>query len=105
MSKLQNFREGDWLIESVVVNQTTVLNREGFQSLQLRGDKLTIQPLGMEFEVEPETHFSALLTNRGRRYFADWTVDGDGLELVLSQPGSRETVTFVAQFREALVPA
>ena len=99
------FREGTWHIETVLVNKETVMNNEGFTGLEVSDNEIVIQPVGMRFKVEQETMHSAIMESRGQVYFADWTVDNTAIELVISRPDVKDTITFSAKRVEAPVPS
>ena len=95
------FKEGIWQIEAVLVNKATVLNNEGFIYFEYQNGALIIQPAGMRFEFEPETMHSAVLNSNGQTYFADWTVDEDKIELILSRPQVKDTISIYAKLEPA----
>ncbi len=102
---MSTFSEGTWHIETVLVNKETVMNNEGFTGLEVSKDEIVIQPVGMRFNVEQETMHSAILESRGQIYYADWSVDGPTIELVVSRPDVRDTITFSATRVKAPVPS
>ena len=54
------FRDGQLQILSVLVNEQTVLNNEGFLRLDISGDELVINPIGFRFNIQQSTSSSAV---------------------------------------------
>lgn len=92
------FRSGQWQIQSVLVNDQTVLNNEGFLNLDIEGDELTINPIGFRFQIKQETTDGAVLESKGRVFFADIIIDEDTIDLKLTRPDFDETIRIGAEY-------
>ena len=98
-------RPGQWQIQSVLVNDQTVLNNEGFLRLDITPTELAIEPIGFRFRIEQSTAKSAVLESRGRVFFADFVIKDDEIDLKLTRPELTETIRIGAEFMEASVPS
>jgi len=88
---------GNWEIECVIVNRTTVMNNEGIRALEILKDQWVIQPSGQRFQVRQLTNKSnglksAVLESNGETYYADFKVNGNSLQLAMSRPNIKETI-------------
>lgn len=94
------FRQGEWAILSVEVDETSVFDQQGFQRMELMGDELTIRPSGLKFKVQQSTSRSAVLESHGQVFFADYltTNDDNQLSLKLSRPQFSETIRICAEY-------
>ena len=87
---------GSWQIESVVVNETTVVNNDSIRGLEIFKDEWVIQPLNQRFQLRDVQEGSIVLDSNGRAYFAKFEVNGDRLKLKMSRPKIKETITIDA---------
>lgn len=87
---------GNWHIESVVVNDTTVVNNDGIQGLEILEDEWVIQPLDQRFRLDAVKEDSVVLDSNGQVYFAKFDIIGDRLKLKMSRPKINETITIDA---------
>ncbi len=87
---------GDWAIESVLVNETTVVNNDGIRALEILELEWILQPSGQSFQVIQLTSTSAVLRSDGETYFADFEVNGSHLSLQLSRPNLEERISVQA---------
>lgn len=99
------FQNGKWKIQSVLVNDQTVLNNEGFISLDVLGDELVINPIGFRFQIQKRTPSGLLLESSGRVFYADVLVDNRVLELKLTRPDFDETIQIGAEYIASAVPS
>ena len=101
---MSKFRPGLWQIESVLVNEQTVVNNEGFLRLDVSENDFVIQPLGFRFYVQQQTPQSAVLESGGRVFFADFLVKDDAVHLKLTRPEFDEVIHIGAKYVESCVP-
>lgn len=87
---------GDWAIDSVLINETTVMNNEGVRALEILARNWILQPSGQHFQVLQLTSSSAVLKSNGETFCADFKIDGDHLTLHFSRPNLKEKISFEA---------
>ena len=102
---MTTLRPGLWQIESVLVNEQTVLNDEGFLRLDVTENDFVIQPIGFRFNIQQLSTRSAVLESGGRVFFADFFVDENAIHLKLTRPDVDETIHIGATYMEAGVPS
>ena len=100
---MTTLRKGQWQIQSVLVNDQTVLNNEGFLRLEISNDELVIQPIGFRFNIQQSTARSAVLESGGRVFFADFVENDKAIELRLTRPEFEETINIGAEYMDAQV--
>ena len=93
---MNSIPKGNWHIECVIVNGTTVMNNEGIRGLEIFDDQWVIQPSNQQFEIRQATADSAVLESNGEVYYADFKVSGSRLSIKMSRPNIKETVTMEA---------
>jgi len=91
---------GNWQIQSVLLNEKTVLNNEGFLRLEITPTELLIQPIGFRFQIQQTTSRSAILESRGQVYFVDYVYEGNTVELKLTRPELSERIQIEAELIE-----
>ena len=98
--------KGEWEIVSILVNRETVLNDDGFRSVEIADDELIIQPSGMSFKVKQSTSENAVLESRGQVFYADFSFSQGMMIVELTRPKLKESVRIEAVFiREGMVDA
>jgi len=93
---MNSIPQGNWHIESVIVNGTTVVNNEGLRGLEVLKDEWVIQPSNQRFQIDDVQNGTAVLNSEGQAYYADFEVNGDRLSLKMSRPKIKETITIDA---------
>ena len=93
---MNSIPQGNWHIESVVVNDTTVVNNEGIQGLEILEDEWVIHPLNQRFQLRSAAGDTIVLDCNDQVYNAKFEVNGDRLLLKMSRPKVKETVTIEA---------
>ena len=88
---------GDWAIESMLVNGTTVVNNDRIRAIEILEDEWFLQPSGQPFEVVQLTSKSGELKSFGETYFVDFEVSGSHLSLRMSRPNVKETICIEAE--------
>lgn len=88
---------GDWVIQSVLINGTTVMNNEGIRAIEIQELEWVLQPSGQPFHVVQLTQTSAVLRSNGKTFYANFEVNGNHLSLHLSRQNLKETVSFEAE--------
>ncbi|MDG1874068.1 MAG: hypothetical protein P8J27_09155 [Mariniblastus sp.] len=88
---------GNWDIECVLVNQTTVMNNDGIRALEILEDEWVIQPAGQRFRIRQAMKQSsglnsAVLESGGEVYFVEFSVEGNSMSLAMSRPHIKETI-------------
>ena len=102
---MHTLRPGLWQIESVLVNEQTVINDEGFLRLDVTENDFVIQPIGLRFNFQQLTPRSAILESGGRAFLADFLVNENAIHLKLTRPEIDETIHIGATYMEASVPS
>lgn len=87
---------GKWAIESVLINEETVMNYDSVRSLHIQKDEWVLQPVGQRFRVRQSSGNSAILESQGDVYYAEYEVSGSDLLLRLSREKVKETLTIEA---------
>ncbi len=93
-------RAGNWQIQSVLLNEQTVLNNEGFLRLEITPTELLIQPIGFRFKIQFSTPRTAILESRGEVYFVDYVHKGNTVELKLTRPELSDWIQIGAELIE-----
>ncbi|MFK7766715.1 MAG: hypothetical protein AB8B55_05800 [Mariniblastus sp.] len=88
--------KGDWAVESILINGTTVMNNDGMRGLEILDDEWVIQPVGQRFKVRQSTSKTAVLESNGEVFYADFEVRGSDLRLQLARENRNETVCIEA---------
>ncbi len=88
---------GTWDIESLVVNSETVMDSDGFETLNVFGRRIEIQPAGLEFVVDSISDNRINLVSKGQLFFAKCRQKRDRLELCLTRPECTETILIHAR--------
>ena len=96
---MSSIPKGFWDIESVIINNRTVLNDDSIRCLEIHDDEWVIQPARQRFRVRQTSTKSnglrsAVLESKGEVYFADFKVSGSNLVLTMSRQNVKEVVTF-----------
>ncbi len=91
-------RSGVWAITSVLINDQTVLNNEGFQRLEVDENHVAIEPVGLRLDVAQSTSRSAVLESGSEIYFADFSFSAEKFELILKRPQFNESVKICSEF-------
>ena len=89
--------DGRWGIESIIIDDQTVLNYEGFEFLCVDGEDVSIQPVGIRFVVDEATESSAIYKSRDTNYFVKSNVSGQSLQLQMTRPNYKETFSITAK--------
>ena len=88
---------GDWAIESVLVNGTTVVNNDRIRAVEILEDEWFLQPSGQPFKVIQLSSTTAELKSFGETYFVEFEVSGSHLSLHMSRPNVKETISIEAE--------
>jgi len=104
-AEMSALRAGKWQIQAVLVNDQTVLNNDGFRHLEITTSEFVVQPIGFRFAIQQSTPRSAVLESRGQIYFADFSLQGDAIDLKLSRPNFAETIRIEAEFIDEDIPS
>ncbi|MEM9942681.1 MAG: hypothetical protein AAF939_14045 [Planctomycetota bacterium] len=88
---------GDWMIESVIINDETVLNDDGIRAIEILADEWLVQPVGQKFRVRQAYANTAVLESNGNVYYADFELDGENLNLKLTRQNEKETIQIEAK--------
>ena len=88
---------GHWAIQSVLVNDTTVVNNESIRAIEILERTWVLQPSGQRFQVIKLNSTSAIIRSNGENYDAEFEVDGNHLTMHLSRKDLNERVTFEAE--------
>jgi hypothetical protein len=88
---------GGWAIQSVLINDTTVMNNEGVRAIEVLEHEWVLQPSGQPLQVVILNSTSAILRSNGDTYDADFEVNGNHLTLHISRRDLNEKVTFEAE--------
>ena len=68
---MSSIPKGDWAIESVFINEDTVLNCDTIRGLEILADEWVIRPVGQRFRIRQAGSDSAVLESDGEAYYAD----------------------------------
>ena len=87
---------GAWRISSVRVDSQEVVDPD-FDVLFVSGDRIAIEPAGIELSVNQSTSHSAILQSRSDVYFAEFSRRENQLTLEFSRPAFRQKIRLNAQ--------
>ncbi|MCP4923054.1 MAG: hypothetical protein GY915_03360, partial [bacterium] len=73
----------EWADVSFIVDSKNVMNYTGFIRLEVEGDKIILEPFGLELTVQSLTEKGAVLESKGHLYFADCSVCDDVVDLTV----------------------
>lgn len=93
---MKSIPKGNWQIDCVLLNETTVMNNDGMRGLEILEDEWVIQPSNQRFRIRQATDNSAVLESNGQVFYADFEINGGQLELKLSRPNLKETIKIEA---------
>jgi hypothetical protein len=88
---------GDWMIQSVLINDTTVMNHDGIRALEILDGEWRLQPATQKFNVTQLTSKSAVLESNGVTYHADFAIEGTHMSMQLSRPNLKERISLEAE--------
>ena len=88
---------GDWAIECVLVNETTVMNNDGIRALEISEHEWVLQPSGQRFKVLHLTSKSAVLESQGETFHAYFEIRANHLSLQMSRASVKETLRIEAE--------
>jgi len=94
---MKTIPHGEWGINCVLLNDTTVMNDDAIRRLEIEADEWYLQPLGQRFKVVQMTSSSAVLKSKGETFFADFEVNGNQLVLQLSRQNVKEKICINAE--------
>ena len=99
------FSNGNWDVKSILINEETVMNNEGFQTLKITDDEFEILPIGFRFRIRQSTSKTAVLESRGQVFYANFSLDRTVLTIELARPKFKETIRLEAELVTATVEA
>jgi len=91
------FPNGHWRINSILIDRETVINNEGFRSLEITDDEIVIQPAGTSFSISQATPETAVLESCGQRFYGNFVCDGDTLMIDLTRQKFKEAIQIEAE--------
>lgn len=94
MSPIPN---GDWSIDCVLINETTVMNNDSIRALEINQHQWVLQPSGQRFKVLHMTSNSAVLESQGETYHANFEVRANRLSLQMSRANIKEMLRIEAE--------
>ncbi len=100
---MQQIQQGRWAIESIMINTTTVMNFEGFEYLEFEENKISIQPIGIQFSITESNPSRTVLLSRGRVFFVESEIQGNELKMTMTRPKFSDTFEVTAHLQESLV--
>ena len=93
---------GDWHIERVTVNETTVMS-DSIRGLEIHTEEWVIhqpfeqqQPSEQHFRIRQTSGKSVVLESNGQVYYADYEVNGSKLSIKMFRPNIQETIAIEA---------
>ena len=89
-----------WFIESVVVNNDTVVTDDGFVELQINEDELLIEPVGIRFLVAEAHEDGLTLVSNEQVYRATLNFDGEFCAVSMNRPEISDTIQIHARIHK-----
>lgn len=97
---MKNSIRGNWGRLSVVVNSRQVMDYEGNVLLEIKGNHLRFQPVGLRFFIESTNGDHVVLSTGGRRYRGDIELTDEGIRFRLRGIETPEEMVVSAVFDE-----
>ncbi|MFT5301800.1 MAG: hypothetical protein ACI814_002609 [Mariniblastus sp.] len=88
---------GDWDVECVLINDSTVFNCDSLRILRIMDGQWQLLPQGQTFKVVQMTAGSAVLKSNDETYFANFKINGNRLELELSRSNHKQKMRIEAE--------
>ena len=88
---------GVWCVNAVLINHKTVMNNEGFRFLNVLDDEISIEPVGIKFQVKQKTEGRAVLESDGQIFYANFSRSPECCSIELTRPNCQESILLEAE--------
>lgn len=95
---MPTFPHGYWNIKSLRINNEMVSQDDGFRTLSVDGDRFSIQPIGIEFQVKQSVDGKIVMDSCSQIFDAHFSYAFDTLIIELNRPVFNETILIEAKF-------